>query len=80
VYDDLFGAGGAELAIHRAAEYGIEGSGAISFGALRDSITRAGHVLLGAQTADGRSVSMNPPPETPFFPACDVRVVVAVRS
>jgi hypothetical protein len=80
VYDELFGAGGAELAIHRAAEYGIEGAGSISFGALRESISRAGHVLLGAQTADGRSVSMNPPPETPFFPACDVRVVVAVRE
>ena len=80
VYDDLFGAGGAELAIHRAAEYGIDGPGSISFGELREAITRAGHVLLGAQTADGRSVSMNPPPETPFFPARDVRVVVAVRS
>jgi hypothetical protein len=80
VYDDLFGAGGAELAIHRAAEYGVDGEGAVSFGALREAVTRAGHVLLGAQTSDGKSVSMNPPPETPFFPARDVRVVVAIRE
>jgi hypothetical protein len=80
VYDELFGAGGAELAIHRAAEYGIGGGGAVTFGELREAVTRAGHVLLGAQTADGRSVSLNPPPETPFFPAAEVRVVVATRE
>jgi ion channel POLLUX/CASTOR len=80
VYDELFGAGGAELAIHPAAEYGIAGGGAIHFGALREAVTRVGHVLLGALTADGRAVSLNPPPETPFFPASEVRVVVAVRE
>jgi hypothetical protein len=80
VYDELFGAGGAELAIHRAAEYGVDGPGTVTFGALRDAVSRAGHVLLGAQTADGRSVSLNPPPETPFLPAGEVRVVVAVRE
>jgi hypothetical protein len=80
VYDELFGAGGAELAIHPASEYGITGGGAIAFGTLREAVTRVGHVLLGALTADGRAVSLNPPPETPFFPASEVRVVVAVRE
>jgi hypothetical protein len=80
VYDELFGAGGAELSIHRASEYGLGGTGPVAFAALREAVTRSGHVLLGAQTPDGRSVSMNPPSDTSFSPARDVRVVVAVRD
>lgn len=80
VYDELFGVGGAELSIHRASEYGLGGAGPVAFAALREAVTRSGHVLLGAQTADGRAVSMNPPADTAFSPARDVRVVVAVRD
>jgi hypothetical protein len=80
VYDELFGVGGAELSIHRASEYGLGGAGPIAFAALREAVTRSGHVLLGAQTEDGRAVSMNPPADTSFSPASSVRVVVAVRD
>jgi len=80
VYDDLFGAGGAELAVHQAYEYGIDSEGALSFAALRDAAARMGHVLLGAQAANERSIDMNPPPDTMFERARDVRFVVAVRT
>jgi hypothetical protein len=80
VYDDLFGAGGAELAVHHAHEYGIDNEGALSFAALRDRAARMGHVLLGAQGPNDRSIDMNPPPETMFPNAREVRFVVAVRS
>jgi ion channel POLLUX/CASTOR len=80
VYDDLFGAGGAELSVHPASEYGIDTDAPIAFGALRVAAARMGHVLLGAQAEGDRSISMNPPPETELACARDVRVVVAVRT
>jgi hypothetical protein len=80
VYDDLFGAGGAELSVHPASEYGIESDAPISFGALRVAAARMGHVLLGAQAEGERTINMNPPPATEFACARDVRVVVAVRT
>jgi hypothetical protein len=79
VYDELFGAGGAELAIHRADEYGIEGRHPVSFATLREAVARSGDVLLGVQTREGRTVSLNPPPGAEFAPAAEVRVVVAIR-
>jgi hypothetical protein len=36
-------------------------------------------VLLGVQTREGRTVSLNPPPGAEFAPAAEVRVVVAIR-
>jgi hypothetical protein len=80
VYDDLFGAGGAELSVHRASEYGIDADDPISFGTLRYAAARMGHVLLGAQAEGERTINMNPPPSTMFAQGCDVRVVVAVRT
>jgi hypothetical protein len=80
VYDDLFGAGGAELSVHPASEYGIDSDAPITFGALRVAAARMGHVLLGAQAEGERTINMNPPPSTPFECARDVRVVVAVRT
>jgi hypothetical protein len=80
VYDDLFGAGGAELSVHLAAEYGIDAHGPVAFGALRVAAARMGHVLLGAQAEGERTINMNPPPATEFDCAGDVRVVVAVRA
>jgi len=79
VYDDLFGAGGAELSVHSASEYGIDGA-PMTFGALRVAAARMGHVLLGAQAEGERTINMNPPPSTPFDCSRDVRVVVAVRA
>lgn len=80
VYDDLFGTGGAELAVHQAYEYGIDSEGSLSFAALRDAAARMGHVLLGAQGPNERMINMNPAPDTMFASARDVRFVVAVRS
>lgn len=80
VYNELFGAGGAELAIHRASDYGITAPGSVAFSTLRDAVTRAGHVLLGAQSPDGLAVTLNPPPSMNFDRAPEVRVVVAVRE
>jgi hypothetical protein len=80
VYDELFGAGGAELSVHHAHEYGIDSDEPTSFAALRDAAARMGHVLLGAQSEGSRSMSMNPPPTTEFACARSVRVVVAVRT
>lgn len=80
LYDDLFGAGGAELSVHGASEYGIHTDAEITFGALRNAAARMGHVLLGAQAEGEAIISVNPPPHTRFARACDVRVVVAVRT
>jgi hypothetical protein len=80
VYDELFGAGGAELSVHHAHEYGVDSDNPTSFAALRDAAARMGHVLLGAQSEGARSMSMNPPPATEFSCARSVRVVVAVRG
>lgn len=79
-YDDLFGAGGAELSVHSAREYGFNGDETVSFRSLREAAARVGHVLLGAQGADDRSMRMNPDPATPFTHARSVRVVAAVRE
>jgi hypothetical protein len=80
VYDDLFGAGGAELSVHQASEYGVETDAPIPFAALRVAAARMGHVLLGAQAEGERAINMNPPPDACFDCARDVRVVVAVRT
>jgi hypothetical protein len=80
LYDDLFGAGGAELSVHGASEYGIHSDDPVSFGALRYAAARLGHVLLGAQAEGDRVIAMNPPPETLFPRGSEVRVVVAVRT
>jgi hypothetical protein len=80
VYDDLFGAGGAELSVHGASEYGIDSEAPVSFGTLRYAAARMGHVLLGAQAEGERVINMNPPPETMFQRGCEVRMVVALRS
>ena len=53
MYDDLFGAGGAELSVHHGAEYGIDGDAPVTFGELREAAARMGHVLLGAQCGFG---------------------------
>ena len=46
---DLFGAGGAELSVHDAREYGFDSAAPVRFGDLREASTRVGHVLLGVQ-------------------------------
>jgi Trk K+ transport system NAD-binding subunit len=80
VYDDLFGAGGAELSVHYAREYGLGGDGAITFAELREAAARVGHVVLGAQCDSDPVMRMNPLPSAPFAPANSVRVVAAVRA
>jgi ion channel POLLUX/CASTOR len=80
VYDDLFGAGGAELSVHYAREYGLGGEGAVTFAELREAAARVGHVVLGAQCDSDPVMRMNPLPSAPFAPASSVRVVAAVRA
>jgi ion channel POLLUX/CASTOR len=80
VYDDLFGAGGAELSVHYAREYGLGGEGAVTFAELREAASRVGHVVLGAQCDSDPVMRMNPLPSAPFAPASSVRVVAAVRA
>jgi len=80
VYDDLFGAGGAELSVHHVREYGFDGFAPVRFAELREAAARVGHVLLGAQGDGDVMVSMNPSPDTVFVPASGVRVVAAVRA
>lgn len=80
VYDDLFGAGGAELSVHHAREYGFVGSDPVRFGELREAAARVGHVLLGAQGEGERHMRMNPAPDAHFLDARSVRVVAAVRA
>ncbi len=80
VYDDLFGAGGAELSVHYAREYGLAGEGAVTFAELREAASRVGHVVLGAQCDSDPVMRMNPLPSAPFAPASSVRVVAAVRA
>ncbi|HEY6876759.1 MAG TPA: hypothetical protein VI299_02025 [Polyangiales bacterium] len=80
VYDDLFGAGGAELSVHYAREYGLGGEGAVTFSELREAAARVGHVVLGAQCDADPVMRMNPLPTAPFAPASSVRVVAAVRA
>ena len=80
VYDDLFGAGGAELSVHDAREYGFDGDAPVRFGELREAAIRRGHVLLGAQSLGERRMSMNPPPDTLLVHARSVRVVAAVQG
>lgn len=80
VYDDLFGAGGAELSVHYARDYGLGGDGAVTFAELREAAARVGHVVLGAQCDSDPVMRMNPLPSAPFAPARSVRVVAAVRA
>jgi hypothetical protein len=80
VYDDLFGAGGAELSVHSAREYGLDGEGVVTFAELREAAARVGHVVLGAQCDSDRAMRMNPLPSSPFAPVRSVRVVAAVRA
>jgi len=79
-YDDLFGAGGAELSVHNAREYGLTGDGDVSFRSLREAGARVGHIVLGAQSEDDRCMRMNPEPGALFTRANSVRVVAAVRG
>jgi hypothetical protein len=78
IYDDLFGAGGAELSVHCASEYGLEGP--VSYRAVREAAARIGHVVLGAQSDGDRDMHMNPLPDAMFEQASTVRVVAAVRA
>jgi Trk K+ transport system NAD-binding subunit len=80
VYDDLFGAGGAELSVHDAREYGFDTGAPVRFGELREAATRVGHVLLGVQSLGERRMCMNPPPETMLLDARSVRVVAALQG
>lgn len=80
VYDDLFGAGGAELSIRAARDYGFDGDDAVSFRELREAAARDGHVVLGAQSESDSSMRMNPGPTASFERARSVRVVVALRG
>jgi ion channel POLLUX/CASTOR len=78
IYDDLFGAGGAELSVHYAAEYNLDGP--VTVRALREAAARVGHVVLGVQSEGDRNMHMNPPPDTAYEQASSLRVVAAVRT
>lgn len=61
VYEELFGAGGAEIFLRRVSDYGVSGK-VIPFEQLKEKSEQCGEIVLGARTLTHR-LRLNPQPD-----------------
>ena len=61
VYEELFGAGGAEIFLRRVSDYGISGK-MIAFEVLKEVSEQCGEIVLGARTLR-HGLRLNPQPD-----------------
>ena len=61
VYEELFGAGGAEIFLRRVSDYGVSGK-VIAFEQLKEKSEQCGEIVLGARTLT-HGLRLNPQPD-----------------
>lgn len=78
VYEELFGAGGAEICFRRVSDYGIAGQN-VSFGELQEMSACRGEIALGIRVQNG-GVVLNPAHDEPYNLSESDDLIVLVRE
>jgi hypothetical protein len=77
VYEELFTAGGAEIAFREASAYGLEFDGEVTFRDVRRAADAAGDTAVGYR--DGRRVRLAPEPEEAVPAGARIVAIVTYR-